>query len=400
MNNQQDTRVEGEILIVDDTRNDLRILSQMLTEQGYTVRTAVSGARALVAARLSPPDLILLDIKLPDMNGYEVCARLREGVQTQEIPVIFISVLDEVLDKVRAFAVGGVDYISKPFQLEEVLARVENHLTLRQLQKRLVKQNTLLQKKNEQMGLLIASLEEKNEQLHKLNASKDRFFSIIAHDLRGPFTSLLGFVEVMVSDLDEYSREEIETFVKRIQISARTVFKLLENLLTWSILQRDAVEYYPSQVSLNKIVLKNLGFFTQNARYKEIELTNLVPEDMMVYADHNMVDTIIRNLLSNALKFTGSGGEVQIAARPVGDYVEVSVSDTGVGMSQARQESLFQLNMEVEVGTAGEKGAGLGLTLCKELVEINHGTFKVESKENEGTTVTFTLPTAPAGQLA
>jgi two-component system sensor histidine kinase/response regulator len=177
MSTRQSRATKGNILIVDDTPENLRLLSNVLTERGYKVRSVINGAMALMGAKAAVPDLILLDINMPQMNGYEVCEALKADEQTCEIPVIFISALDEVLDKVKGFAVGGRDYITKPFQLEEVLARIENQLTIRNLQQQLQEQNRLLQQ------------EIRDRQ--KAEQSLRVFLHSISHDLRNPVTGML-----------------------------------------------------------------------------------------------------------------------------------------------------------------------------------------------------------------
>jgi two-component system sensor histidine kinase/response regulator len=177
MSTRQSKATKGNILIVDDTPENLRLLSNALTERGYKVRSVINGAMALMGAKAAPPDLILLDINMPQMNGYEVCEALKADEQTREIPVIFISALDEVLDKVKGFAVGGRDYITKPFQLEEVLARIDNQLTIRNLQKQLQEQNQLLQQEIRDR--------QKAEQALRV------FLHSISHDLRNPVTGML-----------------------------------------------------------------------------------------------------------------------------------------------------------------------------------------------------------------
>lgn len=169
MNSNQANERQPEILIVDDTPNNLRFLSTMLLEQEYEVRKAINGSMALKSVQLEPPDLILLDIRMPDMNGYEVCKQLKAEEQSKEIPVIFLSALDAPMDKVMAFDVGGVDYITKPFQFEEVLSRVKTHLTIRKLQKKLQEQNKRLQQEIRQREQVEAELREANERLQRFS---------------------------------------------------------------------------------------------------------------------------------------------------------------------------------------------------------------------------------------
>ncbi len=355
----------GHILIVDDTPDNLRLLSGLLTTQGYDVRPVPSGRLALSGARADPPDLILLDIKMPGMNGYEVCEQLKAAERTRDIPVIFISALDETVDKMRGFAVGGVDYITKPFQEEEVLARVKAHVTIRRQQ----------------------------QQLCALNASKDTFFSIIAHDLKNPFSGFLSFVALMEDSITTWDKNRIIELTALLRTSANHLSALLDNLLTWSRIQRGLIEYHPIRCDLHVMAAHNIAIFTPNAEQKQIVLSNSIPEPMLVSADVNMVDTVLRNLLSNALKFTRAGGTVDVTARSDQQSIEVSVSDTGVGIAEEHWPKLFQIDVRYKrLGTASEKGTGLGLCLCREFVEQHNGRLRVESEADKGSTFSFTLP--------
>ena len=389
------------ILIVDDTPNNLRLLAGILAEHGYIVRPTISGSRALTAIQAELPDLVLLDIKMPDMDGYAVCKQLKADERTHDIPVIFISALDDVQDKVKGFALGGVDYITKPFQAQEVLARVRMHLTLRSLQIRLEDQNSQLQQEissrrqaEEELQTVNQQLKKTNQELVETNASKDTFFSIIAHDLKAPFTGLIGLTEALVEDIEYYNQDKLTHILQQLHLSAKQTYTLLTNLLTWSRLERGLIDCKPEDVLLANVVDPVVFVLASNAQQKQVTVTNSVETEISVYADFRMIDTVLRNLLSNALKFTEMGGEIGVSAESYDDYVEIAVTDTGIGMSQEKIDILFRIDKKTSTpGTAGEEGTGLGLILCKELVEKNGGTIWVKSAVGKGTTVFFTLPT-------
>jgi two-component system sensor histidine kinase/response regulator len=378
------------ILVVDDKPDNLRLLIEILSKSGYEVRPASDGEFALQSAWSSPPDLILLDIKMPNMNGYAVCEQLKADECTRDIPVIFISALNEVVDKVKGFALGGVDYITKPFQAEEVLARVQTHLTLRDLQKSLQEEITWRKHAEEE-------LRELNHQLQEANASKDKFFSIIAHDLRNPFTSLIGLTEAIIEDFDLYGKDKIKAMISQLHTSSKTVYTLLTNLLEWSRLERGLIKCVPEDISIADIAEQNIYLLRTRIEHKQITPRNLIPKGTRAYADENMVNTIMRNLLSNALKFTESGGTIDVSLPHRNkNVVEIAVSDTGVGINQENMEKLFRIDAKfTTTGTDGEQGTGLGLVLCKELVEKNGGTIRVESEVGKGTMFVFTLPVMP-----
>ena len=383
---------KSNILVVDDTHANLRLLTKLLTEHGYIVRPVADGQLALGSAQTAPPDLILLDIRMPGLSGYDVCKQLKEDERTRDIPVIFLSALQEVFDKIKAFSFGGVDYITKPFQAEEVLARIETHLTLRNLQKRLQKKNVQLQQEILERKQAEDALKMPEQQLRELNASKDKFFSIIAHDLRSPINSLNGLTQFVAENLDNYTFDQLKDVILLQRKTTENLSKLLENLLTWSRLQRGMIEYSPQYLNLRTIVERNVALFIGIAEQKQLILKNLIQEEMGIYADLHMLDTIVRNLLSNALKFTEPGGEVSVLARPDNVYIEVSVSDTGIGIESKHLPKIFQLGTKYKrLGTAHEKGTGLGLILCKEFVEKNGGRIWVESDVDKGSTFKFTL---------
>jgi two-component system sensor histidine kinase/response regulator len=381
-----DNQIKASILVVDDTPENLQLLIGLLQQQDYKVHAAPNGLRAIASVHLNPPDLILLDVKMPEMDGYEVCRRLKADERTQDIPILFISALDELADKIKGFQVGGVDYIIKPFQAEEVLARVETHLALRSLQKGMQAELAWRKQAEEELRAL-------NQQLTAANVSKDTFFSIIAHDLRSPFTGLLGLTEALLEDFDRYEKEKLKALLSRLHESSRQVYTLLNNLLEWSRLERGIIEYHPTILALSPVIEQDLRLVAAAAEQKTLTLSHLVQADIMVYADAQMVQTVIRNLLSNAIKFTEPGGTIQISAKPYAQTVELVVSDTGIGMSQDVMDALFRIDVKSSrPGTAGEKGTGLGLILCQEFVKKNGGTIRVESQSGHGSRFIICLP--------
>lgn len=237
-----------------------------------------------------------------------------------------------------------------------------------------------------------SELQAQRDELEKLNDQKNKFLSIIAHDLKGPFTALMGASDLMLNLVGEVSPEDLAELAGSTNRSAKRVFELLENLLEWSRLQMDGVEFQPAALELKPLAQSCVDLMSPIASEKDIRITNKVP-DVAALADANMVDTIIRNLMNNALKFTERAGEITIGAKPVDDWIEVSVADNGVGMPADKVERLFRLDQKTStLGTDGETGTGLGLHLCKELVEKHGGEIRVESVEGEGSTFHFTLP--------
>ena len=561
--------MKANILVIDDTLENLRLLNKILGEEGFAVRPVSSGERALASIRVKIPDLVLLDVMMPDMDGYEVCRRLKADEATREIPVIFISALVEMTEKLQGFSVGGVDYITKPFQPEEVLVRVKTHLAVREAQQRLHQQNFRLQQeiderkrtenslqqlnrelsllnrvsrmfsssldlevvlkntlqevqrlqdvistsvwlrlpdtgelecreiigpgskylanlrlppgegitgwvaeagesvicpdiladlrhyeisgrqddftvrsmlsvplkvKGEVIGVLnlvdpqvdrftqedlrfiepiaataaiaienarlyttaqeeIVERKRAEEELKEANASKDKFFSIISHDLRAPFNSLLGYTQYVYENFDDYTLETIKSMILRLYKISERSYTLLENLLTWARLQRGGMEYQPRNFDLYEVAQNMVSLFYTDCEQKGLSLEPCVQPGMELYADYDMVQTILRNLVSNALKFTASGGWIRISARAFEKNCEISVSDSGTGIPQENLQKLFLTDKQfTSPGTDGETGTGLGLVLCHELVRKNGGEIWVESEIGTGSIFRFTLP--------
>lgn len=238
----------------------------------------------------------------------------------------------------------------------------------------------------------ITELERIEAELRELNAGKDKFFSIISHDLRNPVTFILGLSDLLLTDVETLSLDEIKIFAFNINRSAKSLSDLLENLLQWAEIQRGRIEYQPIKVDLDTLVKANLNLLQGNADDKKINLFCEIEANCPVYVDRNMINSVIQNLISNAIKFSYPGGDIKITARQQGDFVEVSVADTGVGMSPEAAAKLFGLDThQTTAGTAGEKGTGLGLLLCKEFVEMNGGQISVESTLDQGTTFKFSI---------
>ncbi len=373
-------KIQDIVLVVDDNPKNLRLMFEYLTNQGYNVLLSQSGKDAIEKVESSPPDIILLDVMMPGLDGFETCHRLKANSKTCDIPVIFVTALLNMMDKAKGFEAGGIDYIVKPFQPKELSLRVNTHLTIRKLQRRLQEQNIQLQ-------------HQKNE-LTELNINKDKFFSIIAHDLRTPLTSFLAYTRFAAKRLDEFSRADLQSMLEDLCSSSENLHALLENLLEWAQIQRGMLVYHPEVCDLHNLVAKNMALFDHTARQKQIALASQLPDQPLTsYVDARVADLVLRNLLSNAIKFTPKHGHVDIAARTHEDGIELSVSDTGIGMGQADLAALFQIDQSAHrLGTVGEMGTGLGLILCKELLDANGGQIGVSSEVGQGTTFTIHLP--------
>ncbi len=361
------------ILLVDDNPVNIRVAASILRDNHYNVSFAQSGQEALSKVEIIDFDLILLDIMMPGIDGFEVCTLLKENPKTKNIPIIFLTGRTETENVVRAFDLGGADYVTKPFNGKELLARVETQIRI---------------KNNHD------TLELLNRQLQEANDTKDKMFSIISHDLLGPFGNIRESLELIATDQVKIEHKPMVDFVKAVWNTTSNAYDLLENLLYWARNQQGRMVYMPKSISLNQLIHENIMLLEGIANSKNITLKASLISDFAVFADRNAVKTILRNLVSNALKFTNPGGQIITRVKPYGDdFLVISVSDNGIGMDEQTASNIFsKFKNQPKWGTKGEKGVGLGLVITKEFVEKHQGKIWVKSKEGEGSTFYFTLP--------
>ncbi len=362
------------ILLVDDNPINIRVAAKILRENNYNISFSQSGPEAIEKAGTIDFDLILLDIMMPDMDGYEVCRILKENPKTNKVPIIFLTARTEAENVVRAFELGGADYVTKPFNGKELLSRVETHIRLKRSRE---------------------ELEKTNQKLRESNNTKDQMFSIISHDLLGPVGNIKESLEMIATDEVSMNEEDMKQFIKATWNSVGNAYALLENLLYWARNQQRRMVYNPKKLNLNTVVHDTYGLLQGVAKNKSIRLkTNLISE-YEAFADKNAIKTILRNLISNAIKFTNPGGTIITTVKDHDDELYLlSVSDNGVGMEPEKTRTLFEKKEKIEPkwGTSGEKGVGLGLVISKEFVEKNGGRVWVESNPGEGSKFYFTIP--------
>jgi signal transduction histidine kinase/ligand-binding sensor domain-containing protein len=252
----------------------------------------------------------------------------------------------------------------------------------------------ILQEQNEKINQANKKLTESEQNLKLMNATKDKFFSIISHDLKNPFTSLLSISETMKESFDTFEEEEKKTSMQKINASIKTIYNLLENLLTWSRTQTGRMHFSPEKFNLSQLLSEDLNLYAHTAARKRIRLEKHFEDPITVFADRNMINTVLRNLLNNSLKFTPAGKVVEAGVRDLTSFVEVYFRDEGVGISEEDQQKLFRIDQKLKsVGTEGERGTGLGLIICREFVEKNGGKIMVKSAPGKGSTFSFTIPT-------
>ena len=375
------------ILIVDDIGENLQVLGNILSKEGFDTSFALNGKLALSVIEETLPDLILLDIAMPVMDGFEVCRILKSSERTREIPIIFLTAKTEVDNMVHGFSLGADDYVTKPFNTLELLARVKAHIELKK------SKDTILEQ-NKELSNLVNQLSKSNEELNKLNASKDKYFSIIAHDLKGPVGNLNSFLNFMTDQSDKISKEEFQKDLILLQSSSKKIKDLLENLITWSRSQRGDIQYNPDNFDLQRLIQSNMLLFESSVNNKKISLLNKVQSGIAGYFDYEMIKTVFRNLISNAIKYTNTNGSITISSREVDTFIEITIEDTGTGMNYSMSQNLFRIDVKhfSTDGTNGEKGTGLGLILCKEFIDKHGGKIWVESEEGKGSKFKFTIP--------
>lgn len=368
----------AKILIVDDLPENIKVLGSILKNEGFNVAVANDGNMAIKIATNIIPDLLLLDIMMPNMNGFELATLLSENEKTKNIPVIFITAKNETVDILEGFRLGAVDYITKPFNPAELIVRVYNHLELKF-------SKDIISKQKEELALL--------------NKSKDKFFSIISHDLRSPFSGFLGLTELLDQDFESFEKEEIKTLSKNMNFAAKDLYALLENLLEWSRSQMNNISFNPEKINILDIINNLSNLFEQTLNNKSLNLIINKPQkddEVFVFADSYMVNSIIRNLISNAIKFSPKGNNIEVIIENLNtDFTNIYVKDYGVGISKQNIDSLFKIDSKyVTKGTENEKGTGLGLLLCYEFATKNSGNISVESELGIGTTFKVSLPVA------
>jgi signal transduction histidine kinase len=378
------------ILVVDDTPANLQVLAGMLKDRGYKVRPVPSGKLALLAARRDPPDLILLDIHMPEMNGYEVCEHLKADDQLKGIPVIFISALTEEMDKAKAFAIGGVDYLTKPFQMEELHARVETHLKLRRLRIELEETNARLATAN-------GVLQRKQEELSDLHHRKDEFLAMLSHELRSPLApianavQLLGLQQGSENLIQKQARGIIERQLGQLQ-------HLVGDLLEVSRITTGRVQLRCELVAVSGIVEVAVETARPQIEQRRHELTVSLPtEPIWLHADAARLEQVVVNLLANAAKYTDEEGHIWLTVEQEGDECVLRIRDTGVGITPELLPCIFDLFTQAERSLdRSQGGLGIGLALVHRLTDLHGGKVEATSVLGQGSEFVVRLPVLTA----
>ena len=365
---------EYKILIVDDVSSNILLLKILLLKEHFQVITAACGDEAIEKTNTEKPDLLLLDIMMPGMTGYEVAEKLKSDSATKDIPIIFLTALNNSSDIVKGFQVGGNDFISKPFNKNELIIRVTHQISLVAARRIILRQT---------------------EELRRVITGRDKLYSVIAHDLRSPMGSIKMVLNMLATSLpsETIGKDMYEMLEQANQMTEET-FALLDNLLKWTKSQTGRLNFVWQDFEVCEIIQGIIGVFSMIAETKKIKIVTDFPNlPIEVHADIDMIKTIVRNFLSNAIKFSDKGSEIKISVKKQDNDTVVSVKDYGKGISKENQAKMFQVATHFSTyGTNKEEGSGLGLLLCQDFVQKNNGKIWLESEENVGSTFYFSIP--------
>ena len=364
-------RSDYKILVVDDVMSNVLLLKILLTNEQFQVITCSNGNSCLELARTEHPDLILLDVMMPDISGFDTCSELRKDEETKDIPVIFLTALNNPADLVHGFQVGGNDFLTKPFNKEELVMRVMHQISLVAAKRIIVSQNI---------------------ELRRTISNRDKMYSVIAHDLRSPMASIRMVLNLLVNAIPpETIGQELFDLIDKANRESEETHDLLDNLLKWTKSQTGRLNEVLQEFDLAEVVPGVVDIFVMIAETKHIKLNLNIEEGVEVNADKDMLKTVIRNFISNAIKFSNENSTIDISVKNEAPMARISVRDHGVGISADRIATLFS-DGKTTYGTANEEGSGLGLQLCKDFAVKNGGDVEVTSIEGEGSTFSVLVP--------
>ena len=388
------------ILVVDDNPTNLEILDRALTQAGYKVRIEAEGLNVMKQASLSIPDLILLDIMLPDLSGFEVCQQLKADPLTKSIHVIFMTALADTVDKIKGLNLGAVDYITKPFQKQELLARVRGHLHLRQLTKTLEIQNQqLIEMKNElenRVAERTAELSQALEKEKEVNQLKSRFITMASHEFRTPLAIISSSSGILQNFSDRLSEKRKQEHLETIQNTIKHIIQILDDVLMINQAEAEKIEVKLEPLDIIKFCrhLKEEieASFTSHQIDFYIDLGDEIFSNyQIVQADKKLLRQIITNLLTNAIKYSPDHDLVNFSLSKKDDKLIFKISDYGIGIPEADQVHLFEyFQRGSNVGTL--PGTGLGLSIVKKCVDLHQGEISLYSELGKGTVFTVIIP--------
>lgn len=377
---------ESDILIIEDSKTFADYMSGVLFKENYKTTIALTGKESLNFLKNFSYHLILLDMELPDCSGIDILKSIRKTHNQTELPVIFVSATTDEHKIIEALEFGANDFISKPFSEITLKIKIKNLLQLHYSSLQLA-ENLKVQEE------LNARLQKFANELGQANKEKDLFLTVLAHDLKNPFNALLGFSDLLLKNLHAYNIEKIERQIKLINTISHQTYNLLTDLLLWSKSQAGRLPFEPQKVVFSEICTQIIANLSFNADSKKIKISCSDPEQAILNADLNMIKTILRNLIANAIKFTNENGEIDVRLETDHFYAIITVHDNGIGINRLNQSKLFNSTQPyTTIGTAEEKGTGLGLMLCYDFITKHGGKIWVESELGVGSDFKFTMP--------
>ncbi len=381
------TAVEGReatqgspILVVDDDQRNVRLMESILRTQGYHVLRAFNGEEALRVVESDRPDLILLDVMMPKMSGFEVCQRLKGRYETRLLPIIIVTALNSLEDKVQALEIGADDFLSKPINKVELLAKVRAILRVKSLQDEVERQKK--------------ALETSNDEILRMQGFKESMAQMVVHDLKNPLASIMGNVQLIQMQHGAMPPQRLEELLDRTQESARQLMRMILNILHIGKLEEQKMPLRLEPIALRDVIREHVEEMAGLATRDGIVIDNAVAADLpALHADRELIGRVIANLLSNALKHTPGGGRVTLAARLEGDEVVLSVKDTGAGIPEDLLPTIFEKFVAGQTDNRKRMlyDSGLGLTFCRLAIQCHGGRIWLHSRPGEGTEVFVAL---------
>ncbi len=388
------------ILIVDDSLGNIKILADMLKGKNYQLQVARDGAAALKVAAQRVPDLILLDVVMPEMDGYEVCRRLKRQPETEETPIIFISALSDVDDKMKGFEAGGADFITKPFQRAEVFARVNTHLKLKYAQEELKQRREHSEKWVQERTEELTAAKEMAE---ALNLAKSEFLANMSHEIRTPLHGILNYSDFGIKNIEKATRDKLLTYFKQIGVCGERLMQLLASILELASLETGRVKYSKKSYNVLPIINSVIADLYSEVRAKQLSVELTEPQsEAKIFCDQMKIREVFHQLLSNTVQFSSEGkkitirvqeGPIETTGNPKVPAIKIFFIDQGIGIPQAEYRNIFDSFIQSSKTKTGAGGKGIGLAICRKIIEAHQGDIWAEpNPEGVGSQFIVVLP--------